>query len=116
MPWSARQHHLPHDYFRFTRNALTALLQAAGFASVKIAERGNDVAAIANKMLVMLVRLLFPRTFLNIIWTWPLAVLLLPVTLGFIIAAHLSMSLHLGATEDPLGYAVCATSIAQERD
>jgi SAM-dependent methyltransferase len=115
VPWSARQHHLPHDYFRFTRNALTALLQAAGFTPTKISERGNDVAAIANKILVIFVRLLFPRLRLNIIWTWPLAVLLLPVSLIFIGAAHLSMILNLGAAEDPLGYAVCATASPEER-
>jgi hypothetical protein len=92
------------------------LLRTAGFTSIKIAERGNDVAAIANKILVMLIRCLFPRTFLSIVWTWPLAVLLLPVTLGFIVAAHLSMSLNLGSAEDPLGYAVCATSASQEQD
>jgi hypothetical protein len=76
----------------------------------EITERGNDIAAIANKILVVLVRLVFPRPRLNIVWTWPLAILLLPVTLIFIGAAHLSMALNLGAKEDPLGYAVCATA------
>jgi SAM-dependent methyltransferase len=115
VPWSARQHHLPHDYFRFTRNALTALLRKAGFTPTQITERGNDIAAIANKMLVVLVRLVFPRPRLNIVWTWPLAILLLPVTLIFIGGAHLSMMLNLGAKEDPLGYAICATANPETR-
>ena len=110
VPWSARQHHLPHDYFRFTRNALAALLHKAGFTPSEITERGNDIAAIANKILVVLVRLISPPSRLDIVWTWPLAILLLPVTMIFIGAAHLSMMLNHGGKEDPLGYAVCATA------
>jgi SAM-dependent methyltransferase len=108
VPWSARLHHLPHDYYRYTRNGLTTLLQSTGFKPVEIVERGNDIAAIANKTLVLLIRLVFPRPRLNLMWTWPLAVLVLPATIAFIVAAHTSMWLGRGATEDPLGYAVRA--------
>ena len=108
VPWSARLHHLPNDYHRFTRYRLGALLSEAGFSAIAITERGNDVAVIANKVLVLLMRLLRPRSVLALLWTLPAAVLVAPVTGAFLLAAHCAMALGLGAKEDPLGYAVVA--------
>jgi SAM-dependent methyltransferase len=52
VPWSARLHHLPHDYHRFSRYALNAALEDPGFADVSVVVRGNDICAISNKLLV----------------------------------------------------------------
>jgi SAM-dependent methyltransferase len=108
VPWSARLHHLPHDYGRFTRYGLASLLGRAGFAPVRIDERGNDVAAVANKLVVMAVRLLRPQRASSVVWTWPLAAIVAPVAAAFVIAAQLSLLWRLGAREDPLGYGVVA--------
>lgn len=108
VPWSARLHHLPHDYGRFTRYGLAALLGQAGFAPIRIDERGNDVAAVANKLVVMAVRLLRPQRARHIVWTWPLAAIVAPAALAFVIAAQLSLLWRLGSREDPLGYGVVA--------
>ena len=48
VPWSARMHHIPYDFSRFSRFGLEANLQAAHFSEVEISERGNDIAVIAN--------------------------------------------------------------------
>jgi len=108
LPWSARLHHLPHDYRRLTRYGLQLLFERAGFLALRIEERGNDVAAVANKMIVMAIRLLRPARPINGIWTWPLCLLLAPLACAFVIAAHLSMQLGLGSREDPLGYGLVA--------
>ena len=108
VPWSARLHHLPHDYGRFTRFGLAALLKSTGFSGVTIEERGNDIAVIANKLIVLMIRLLRPRQLRNCIWTWGLAAVLLPVTLVFLAAAHVALLLNMGSREDPLGYGVIA--------
>ena len=108
IPWSARLHHLPHDYRRLTRYGLTALLQSARFVSIRVEERGNDVAAVANKIIVMLIRLARPRTAVQALWCWPLALLLAPVGAAFALAAHASIAVGLGSAEDPLGYGVVA--------
>ena len=108
VPWSARLHHLPHDYHRFSPVALEALLASAGFEQTRISERGNDVAVVANKLLVMLIRLLRPRERLHLLWTWVFAVLLAPVVGAFIAAAHATLLLNCGSREDPLGYGVTA--------
>ena len=108
VPWSARLHHAPHDYTRFTRFGLNLLLQSAGFSGIVIEERGNDVAVIANKLIVVTVRLLLPVSWYHSLWTWPLALLLAPLTLVALVAAHVAMLLGWGAKEDPLGYGVIA--------
>ena len=108
IPWSARTHHLPHDYRRLTRNGLTLLVEAAGFSLLGIEERGNDVTVVANKLIVMTMRLLRPRSPAGVIWAWPLAALLMPVTASFLVAAHVALRFGLGAREDPLGYGLLA--------
>lgn len=109
VPWSARRHHIPHDYHRFTRERLAALLAAAGFVDITIAERGNDIGAIANKLIIVCLRLTVPRRVVQAIWTWPCLLLAAPVAIGFLAAAHVSMALGLGSDEDPLGYFVQAS-------
>jgi SAM-dependent methyltransferase len=108
VPWSARRHHIPHDYHRFTRERLAVLLVRAGFANIVIRERGNDVAAIANKMIVLCMRLVRPRPLRRVVWTWPLLALAGPVAAAFLVAAHCSLALRLGSRDDPLGYFVTA--------
>ena len=108
VPWSARRHHIPHDYHRFTRERLDMLVTAAGFEGVTITERGNDVAVIANKLIVMCLQLAQPRSLRSALWRWQLLLLLAPVAGAFLVAAHISMALGLGSQEDPLGYFVQA--------
>lgn len=108
IPWSARLHHLPHDYYRFTRFGLAARLNDAGFVDIDVKERGCDTAVIANKLIVVLIRLLRPKRWFHVIWSWPVAVLAAPVVLGFIAAAHLALRFDLGSRDDPLGYGVTA--------
>lgn len=106
VPWSARQHHLPHDYHRFTRERLHALFMQNGFYSVDIRERGNDIGAIANKLTVLTIRLVRPATLLGLhnLWKYPLGLLCGVLAVGFVIAAHISVALEMGSKEDPLGY------------
>jgi hypothetical protein len=109
VPWSARLHHLPHDYHRFTRYRLQDMLTAAGFSDIRIEERGNDMTVIANKLLVLTIRLVRPQRVVNVLWSWPLALFLAPVAGLFIVAAHASLALGMGSKDDPLGYGVVAT-------
>jgi SAM-dependent methyltransferase len=112
VPWSARRHHIPHDYQRFTREGLASLLDQTGFDAVEILERGNDIAVIANKLTVLTFRLIAPRKFVHCLVTWPLALLCGSIALAFIVAAHISIAFGAGAKEDPLGYFVRAKKAA----
>lgn len=109
VPWSARLHHLPHDYHRFTRVRLQALFKQAGFDDIDIYERGNDVGAIANKLTVLTIRLLRPSGVWHILWELPLGVLCGGFAAVFVVAAHCSDALAMGSKEDPLGYFLRAT-------
>jgi SAM-dependent methyltransferase len=108
VPWSARVHHIPHDYVRFTSFGLVNLLREAGFSVEILEERGNDVAVIANKIIVLLARMLKPGNPLMVIWTWPLAVFVGIVAAFFLLGAHISLFFGIGSRLDPLGYAVIA--------
>jgi SAM-dependent methyltransferase len=107
VPWSARLHHLPNDYTRFTRFRLNDLMRS-GFSSVKIEERGNDIAVIANKLLVLNIRLIRPVRAIDILWCWPLVPIVTPMTCVFLAAGHIALWLGMGSKEDPLGYGVIA--------
>jgi SAM-dependent methyltransferase len=108
VPWSARRHHIPHDYHRFTKERLGQLLQTHGFTDLDIQERGNDIGAIASKLVVLTIRLLRPSSAADGIWSWPLAVLVAPMAAVMLGAAHISEAVGQGSKEDPLGYFVRA--------
>lgn len=108
VPWSARRHHIPHDYHRFTRERLQGLLETSGFKQIEIVERGTDISAIASKLVVVSLRLAPTRGLLRGLWTLPLFLLMLPMTALFVVLAHIAEPLGAGAKEDPLGYFVRA--------
>jgi len=104
VPWSARRHHLPFDFHRFTRERLAALLSDAGFDQVEIHERGDDIAVIANKLLVVTMRLAKAVSLKNFLIHIPLAFIFGCLSFFMLLAAHISMAFGLGSAEDPLGY------------
>jgi SAM-dependent methyltransferase len=107
VPFSARVHHAPYDFQRFTRFRLAILFH--GFNEVEVEERGDDLAVIANKLVVVAARLANPRPLAALLWRLPILVGLTPVVLIAIFVAHLSMLFGWGSRMDPLGYAVRAT-------
>ena len=59
VPFSARVHHVPYDFHRFTPFRLASLFK--NFTSFEVRERGDDLAVIANKLIVVAMRLARPR-------------------------------------------------------
>ena len=88
LPCSERLHHLPHDYGWFSRVRLIELWSGADFTSATIHERGNDIAVFANKLIVLLIRLLRPQYWFDCACTWVLALRPLPLTCVFLGSAH----------------------------
>jgi putative flippase GtrA/SAM-dependent methyltransferase len=109
VPWSARRHHIPHDYHRFTRERLKQMLLRQGFVDIDIRERGNDISAIANKLLILTIRLLNPDHWTEFVWSFPLALAAGLMAIIMLVAAHISMYVGRGSLDDPLGYFVRAT-------
>ena len=103
IPWSARYHYIPWDFFRYTPSSLKTMF--AKFSDVKITNRGTDVTVIANKVIVMFFRNLIPAT----TWKWvfvPIWLLLTPILGLVVLMGHLSLLFNLGTDEDPLGYTI----------
>jgi len=108
VPWSARCHHRPHDYHRFTSEQLGLMLARHGFDVMALSERGDDIAAVANKVAVMTFALLSPVRSPVYVLRLAVGVALLPMSIAWLLAAHVSIRLHLGSKDDPLGYFVLA--------
>lgn len=108
VPWSARRHHVPNDYFRFTPEALEYLFIKKGFVNIEITERGNDFAVIFNKIFCLIHGLIFQKTKTLLPITILIGITFLPSLFIFFIAAHLSSYWGVGSRMDPLGYALTA--------
>lgn len=105
IPWSARIHHIPHDYQRFTKEKLKILLSKQNFKNISIKERGNDYCVVANKLIVILIRNATSLKISNFLYKIPLiatALIFLSIMLS---VAHISLMFESKQNEDPLGYA-----------
>jgi SAM-dependent methyltransferase len=103
VPWSARYHYIPHDYYRYTPSGLRIIL--GSFSSVDVHPQGNDITAIVGKISVIFLRNAHSMMRGNILSFFS-TILLFPVFLLGIVMGHLSLMLPIGSDEDPLGYAV----------
>jgi SAM-dependent methyltransferase len=108
VPFAARWHFIPHDYWRFTPSGLRLLLSGAGFTGIAIFARGNAVTVACYKVMALLLRLVMPQTESP----WKRVVLrafgivMLPFLAVLALIANLSLSFDGG--DDCLGYTVIA--------
>jgi len=104
VPFAARWHFIPHDYWRFTPSGLDRLLGEAGFVNTRVYARGNAFTVACYKAMAILVRLALPQTqtiFVRLI----MQVLFVPFVPAFILLAILGDSSLLGqGGDDCLGY------------
>ena len=105
VPWSARYHYIPYDYFRYTPSMLAILFKE--FARAEIEARGTDVTAISAKIIVATLRPLLggKSSAASLVAT----ALMAPTALVAGAVGQLSLALDLGSPDDPLGYTVWIT-------
>ena len=107
VPFAARWHFIPHDYWRYTPSGLHLLLTAAGFEDIHIAARGTPVTVACYKAMALLLGLLFgsdaapPSAASRLVGVACLPVLGLLAALG-------NLSLLADHGDDCLGYTVIA--------
>jgi SAM-dependent methyltransferase len=107
VPFAARWHFVPHDYWRFTPSSLAALLEEAGFREVAVVARGNPLTVACYKAMAVVLPLLFPQRGGASAWLRRLAGLLgVPLFVAAAVVANLSLRLEGG--DDCLGYTVSA--------
>jgi SAM-dependent methyltransferase len=108
VPFQARYHYIPHDYFRYTPAALERMLGEAGFREVVIRPRGSDLTVAAYKNMSVLYR-----------WVrsgpvgWLAGIVLSPLAALALVTGALSLRNTWGSSDDCLGYTVTA-SVAEE--
>ena len=107
VPFQARYHYIPHDYFRYTPAALEKVLAEAGFKRIEIRPRGSDITVAAYKNMSVLYRWL--RSGLA---GMTAGILLFPLALPVLIVGWLSLRLSVGSNDDCLGYTVTAKTDA----
>jgi SAM-dependent methyltransferase len=61
VPFSARWHYVPFDYWRFTPSGLAHVLHESGFVEVQIYRRGNALTVACYKVTALMLPLLMPR-------------------------------------------------------
>lgn len=103
VPWSARYHYIPYDYFRYTPSSLKTMF--CKFSEVTVQPRGSDISVISSKLIVLFFRNFFPVEKWKYIFL-PFFIVALPFLLIAIAMAHLAILFGLGSTEDPLGYTI----------
>jgi SAM-dependent methyltransferase len=104
VPWSARYHYVPYDFFRYTPAALAHIF--GDFSSVEVVERGTDITSICSKIIVACARCFTGFNAVKIILLPVSAVLALPLLAIAVIIGHLSLAAGLGSRQDPLGYTI----------
>jgi SAM-dependent methyltransferase len=108
VPFAARWHFVPYDYWRFTPSGLSILLERSRFAKVEIYARGNALTVACYKLMALMLPLLLPQGG-RPLWTWSariLGVAALPLFAAVALIGNLSLRLSGG--EDCLGYTVMA--------
>jgi SAM-dependent methyltransferase len=103
VPFAARWHFIPYDYWRYTPSSLNLLLRAAGFDDVTVLARGNPLTVACYKVMALQLAPLFGggRPAKRVV-----AILLLPVLGVLACIANLSLAADWG--DDCLGYTVTA--------
>lgn len=103
VPFAAKWHYVPHDYWRFTPSGLRIVIERVPDLRITgLYRRGGEVAVTLHMATVLIVGLLFRRS----AWHKVLGLMLLPFGILFGLFANASEILDLGAPENTLGY-VC---------
>ncbi len=103
VPFQARYHYIPHDFWRLTPASITLLLKEAGFTDMTIKSRGTDITVAAYKVLSLGYRWLQGSWSLKV-----LGIFFAPISMLSLIVGHLSRRFKIGSQDDCLGYAVTA--------
>jgi SAM-dependent methyltransferase len=116
VPFAARWHFIPYDYWRFTLSSLDYLLTAAGFHGVRVYARGNACTVACYKLMTLLLLILMPQTesTLSRLLLRLAGVIFIPLFVLLGVVANLSLRGRGG--DDCLGYTVLAIRSDQNND
>jgi hypothetical protein len=108
VPFAARWHYIPYDYWRFTPTGLARILEAGGFEDVAVYARGNAFTVACYKVMALILPLLLMPggSVVGTVLRRLLGLILSPVVAVLAVLANLS--LRGGGGDDCLGYTALA--------
>lgn len=108
VPFAARWHYIPYDYWRFTPSGIQTVLANAGFGNVCVYARGNEITVACYKVMQLILMLLLGECRSSSIrWLRIVAgILLMPLLV--LLAGIGQISLRSRGGNDCLGYTVMA--------
>jgi SAM-dependent methyltransferase len=112
VPFSARWHYIPHDYWRYTPSSLRNLLEAAGFSEIAVYARGNELTVACAKAMALILPAVLPAA--GGVGVKRIASLLLLPFMA-VLAAIGQASLRGEGGDDCLGWTVTATAAPTAR-
>lgn len=108
VPFAARWHFIPYDYWRYTPSGLDRLLRKTGFSQVQVFARGNQLTVACYKVMAVIFALLSPVQphFLLRFCSRVLGAAAFPLL--FLTAALANLTLGFDGSVDCLGYTATA--------
>jgi SAM-dependent methyltransferase len=109
IPFAARNHYVPNDYWRLTPSSIEKLCKEAGFKRVLVKPRGSDVTVATSKLNAVLFRVIlvrFKNPVLRVINRLFFGLLFVGPIIFLTVIGQLSILLSIGSPDDPLGYTV----------
>ncbi|MDB5093375.1 MAG: Methyltransferase type 11 [Candidatus Eremiobacteraeota bacterium] len=108
VPFAARWHFIPADYWRFTPSGLLHLLSGAGFTGVVVHARGNGLTVACYKAMALCTRFILPqeKSRLRSALFRVIGLALAPAFVALALIGNLSLRSDGG--DDCLGYSVVA--------
>jgi len=104
VPWSARVHYIPFDYYRFTPYVLEEMFREFLFT---ISPRGTDITVIVSKVMILYLRnFLLSENIMLIMLHLLLMLVFAPFLILCVAIGHLSLMFHWGSPDDPLGWTI----------
>jgi SAM-dependent methyltransferase len=109
VPFAARWHYIPHDYWRYSPSCLKRLLTTNGFDRIEVYNRGNELTVACYKTMTLMLPFLFPQSSSQLVRIARRSVGLLcfPAFVALALVANISLRLAKEA-DDCLGYTVLA--------
>jgi len=108
VPFAARWHYIPHDYWRFTPSSLQHLLTLSGFSQIAVYSRGDQLTVACYKAMALFTPWLFPQSGSPVVRLLRqfAGLLLSPIFILLAVIGNLSLRASFG--DDCLGYTILA--------
>jgi SAM-dependent methyltransferase len=108
VPFAARWHFIPYDYWRFTPSSLDHLLTTVGFTNTRVYARGDAVTVACYKVMAVILRFLLPQNKSSLTSLLLRLIGLIFLPLFFVLALIANLSLLGPGGDDCLGYTIFA--------